>query len=58
MKQKDVIGKTIRNFVTHSIAVNILRMGVQDCFNDNGSEVKSLIKYLEVDDDDLELLAA
>lgn len=57
MKQKDVIGKTIKHFTAHSIAVNILKMGVEDCFNDNGNEVKSLIKYLEIDDDDVELLS-
>lgn len=53
---KDLIGKTIKHYTAASIARNLLRRGVQDLYNNDGSDVTQMIKYLEIDEDDFELL--
>jgi hypothetical protein len=52
-KQKDFTQPRLHGLATESTATNILNRAFFDCYNDNGNEVKSLIKSLGVDEEEL-----
>lgn len=51
--QNDFIKPVIAGQKIESVARNILRMGIEKLYNDNGKEVKSLIKTLGIEDEDI-----
>ena len=48
--------KRVQGKGAQSIARNLLRYGLEDLYNDAGTEVSSLLKNLQIDEDDEELL--
>ena len=48
--------KRLQGKSAQSIARNLLRYGVEDLYNDDGEEVSSLLKKLQINEDDEELL--
>ena len=54
IKQKSFTVPRLHGKAIESTARNLLRMGLQDCYNDNGQEVKSMITYMGIDDDDFD----
>ena len=55
-KQKDFITPRLQGKNPQSVAWNLLKAGLGDCYNDNGEEVRSLLLTLGLDDDELEQL--
>ena len=51
---KDFTQPRLHGKAIESTARNILRLGLCECYNDNGKEVKSLITYLDIDEDDFD----
>lgn len=53
MKQSKFTQPRLHGKAVESTASNILKYALKDIYNDNGNEVKSLIKYMGVDEDEL-----
>lgn len=53
MKQSTFTQPRLHGKAVESTATNILKRALHDTYNDNGNEVKSLITYMGVDEDEL-----
>lgn len=53
MKQAEFTQPRLHGKTMESTATNILKYALQDAYNDNGDEVRSLIKFMNIDDEEL-----
>lgn len=53
MKQSAFTQPRLHGKAVESTATNILKYSLMDAYNDNGNEVKTLIKYMKIDEDEL-----
>jgi hypothetical protein len=53
--QKEFTQPRIHGHAAEWTARNILRRGLHELYNDDGNEIKSLLHFIEVDEDELEL---
>lgn len=54
LKQSSFTQPRLHGKAIESTARNILRMGLGECFNDNGKEVNSMIKYMGIDEEEFD----
>ena len=52
--QKDFTQPRLHGQPCESTARNLLKMGLHECYNDNGKEVNSLLKFLGIDEKDFD----
>ena len=51
IRQKSFTQPRLHGKALESTARNLLRMGLSECYNDNGQEVNSMISYMGIDED-------
>ena len=54
IRQKSFTQPRLHGKALESTARNLLRMGLSECYNDNGEEVNSMISYMGIDEDGFE----